>query len=461
MSAAVSADITNVLSVGPGVHRRWAFCAHLREWAILKAGLSAVVIILVSLAQAVDAQTIFNALNVNFPNFPAADNKFGVRYFDAAFGATDVPSSDGNSLLLFDPVEFAGRWAALGETTVPAKLPEIRLPFVGSGVDVNYLADNIGESFEWEIVEGGSGDSYYVVASGTVNTNSAGAGFVQSTAAIVPQGTLPTDRIHMLRLKAIDTDGLGGGGNWRVFIDTVGVHDNIPLTYDDDSNFSGNWNFATPSNWDIGFADNGFYEATRSGTPAVDEKVDISFTGTSLVLSGMQWGDTDPSAAGEFRVTGSYDWEIDGGLYGSGTIDSSLDVSTGLRWPELVINNLPSGPHTLTLTNRGNAGAFQSLGYMIFDSLATFDSGVTVAAGDYNRDGVVDGLDYNAWASSYGSSVAPFSGADGNRDGVIDAADYTIWRDAVGASLAIAVPEPASVASFLVAIGSLLVLRRR
>lgn len=409
------------------------------------------------------AQTSFKAYNVNFPNFPFADNKVGVRYFDASFGATGLPATDGDALLLFDPVEYAGRLAATGEITVPSKLPEMRLPFVGSGLDVSYVADDIGEVFEWEVVEAGSGDTFHVVASGSVDTNSGGGGFAAASASLVPQGTLPTDRIYMLRLKATDTDGLGGGGNWRVFIDSVDVYDNSALTYDDDSNFSGNWDYNEPSNWDIGFADNGFYEATRSGTPAIDESVDISFDGTSIVVTGMQWGDTDVSPTGEFRVTGSYDWEIDGGLYGSGTIDASLDVSTGIRWPELVVNHLPSGPHTLTLTNTGNAGAFASLGYMILDSIATFDSGITLVPGDYDGDSDVDDDDYLVWASSFGDSVTLFTGADGNGDGKIDAADYTVWRDNYGTvpSAGAAVPEPAAFASAMAVLGGFGFVRRR
>ena len=374
------------------------------------------------------AQTRFQAFNVNFPDpFPLADNKVGIRYWGASFGATSTAepglsvATDGRALLLFDPPEFEGRLAALNEPTVPSKETEIRFPFVGSGIDVLYLDDAIGEVFEWEIVDSGSNDNFNVVASGSVDTNHGGAfgTYNRQTATLAAQGTLPTDRIHMLRLKATDTDGLGGGGNWRVFIDAIDVHDNTPLNYDDDSNVSGNWTYTTPGLWDIGFADNGFFEATRSGTAGPGETVDIDFTGTSFVLSGMEWGDTN-FGPNEFRVTGTYNWEIDGGALGSGTINSVLDVSTGVRWPTLQVNGLPSGPHTLTLTNNGSdqsyqgdfnidnlinnvdfmvwqrggspngatAGdlalwesgfggtAFSNLGFMIFDTLATFDAGV-------------------------------------------------------------------------------------
>ena len=332
------------------------------------------------------AQTRFEAFNVNFPSpFPFADNKVGIRYWGASFGEQSLTeATDGKSLLLFDPAEYNARVAALGETTVPSNEPEIRLPFVGSGVDVLYLDDTAGEVFEWEIVEAGSNDVFTVVASGSVDTMHAGAPdtFNLQTASLVPQGTLPTDRIHMLRLKA--TDGDAGGGKWRVFVDAIDVYDNVALNYDDDSNVSGNWIYDDPSAWDIGFADASFFEATRSGTAGVGRSVDIDFVGTSLVLSGMQWGDSDPN--GEFRVTGTYDWAIDGGTLGSGTINATLDVDFGVRWPELIVNGLPSGNHTLTLTNNGGN------------------------LGDYNVDGMVDGLDFLEWQR--GNSLTPGSGDD-------------------------------------------------
>lgn len=89
------------------------------------------------------------------------------------------------------------------------------------------------------------------------------------------------------------------------------------------------------------------------------------------------------------------------------------------------------------------------------------DAGVVISLlGDYNRDLVVDSLDYSAWRDAIGSTTAP--NADGNFDGIVDAADYTVWRDNFGTSLAgagfgsllpaagggagaIAVPEPLSI----------------
>jgi hypothetical protein len=68
---------------------------------------------------------------------------------------------------------------------------------------------------------------------------------------------------------------------------------------------------------------------------------------------------------------------------------------------------------------------------------------VLAAPGDYNEDGDVDTLDYEAWRGAYGTS-GPELAADGNRDGTVNAFDIVLWRDnlAAGATLAHAAPEP-------------------
>ena len=75
------------------------------------------------------------------------------------------------------------------------------------------------------------------------------------------------------------------------------------------------------------------------------------------------------------------------------------------------------------------------------------------ADGDYNRDGVVDMVDYAVWREQFGlQNLTPFIGADGNGDGRIDDLDLDIWRQNYGAptlgTLAASqpAPEPASLA---------------
>ena len=50
-------------------------------------------------------------------------------------------------------------------------------------------------------------------------------------------------------------------------------------------------------------------------------------------------------------------------------------------------------------------------------------------AGDYDRSGVVDGLDRDAWRQAFGSSEPADYRADGNYDGIVNGQDYAIWRE--------------------------------
>jgi predicted aspartyl protease len=64
--------------------------------------------------------------------------------------------------------------------------------------------------------------------------------------------------------------------------------------------------------------------------------------------------------------------------------------------------------------------------------------------GDANGDGLVDGLDYLAWARGYEqfSGDARLGDGDFNDDGYVDGLDFIIWADAYDSFNAAAVPEP-------------------
>jgi hypothetical protein len=57
---------------------------------------------------------------------------------------------------------------------------------------------------------------------------------------------------------------------------------------------------------------------------------------------------------------------------------------------------------------------------------------LSVAAADYNRNGVADAADYILWRKTRNLNVTPYSGADGNGDGIVNDLDYMLWRSNVG-----------------------------
>jgi hypothetical protein len=70
---------------------------------------------------------------------------------------------------------------------------------------------------------------------------------------------------------------------------------------------------------------------------------------------------------------------------------------------------------------------------------------------DFNDDGRVDGADLAAWGEAFGETMA--ADADGDHD--VDGSDFLIWQRELGAGAAVmAVPEPATVAMTVVAIGA-------
>jgi prepilin-type N-terminal cleavage/methylation domain-containing protein len=84
-------------------------------------------------------------------------------------------------------------------------------------------------------------------------------------------------------------------------------------------------------------------------------------------------------------------------------------------------------------------------------------------AGDYDRDGSVDGADFLKWQAELSSSVATAGdGADGNGNSTIDAGDLGVWQGNYGATASSqahvgAVPEPATAWLWAAAGGSMFI----
>jgi hypothetical protein len=83
---------------------------------------------------------------------------------------------------------------------------------------------------------------------------------------------------------------------------------------------------------------------------------------------------------------------------------------------------------------------------------------IGVAAGDYNRDGLVDAADYVVWRRAAGQNVPFYTVADGNGDGMVTSADYDVWRrnfgkaiPGAGSAAQSSVPEASSLLLMLLA----------
>lgn len=79
--------------------------------------------------------------------------------------------------------------------------------------------------------------------------------------------------------------------------------------------------------------------------------------------------------------------------------------------------------------------------------------------GDADGDGTIGGSDYTAWLNSFGVSSAQWAQGDLDGDGTVGGSDYAIWLNNFGVSDAVPSPEPSS--AFLLAVGLVLLRRRR
>lgn len=128
-------------------------------------------------------------------------------------------------------------------------------------------------------------------------------------------------------------------------------------------------------------------------------------------------------------------------LDGRGNKFNSLDIwQWGMSGSDGSLWNMDT---TLPANQPNNVPASQWLAGFV-------GTAVLPQAGDYNRDGLVDGSDYVLWRENLGRNVLQYSGADGNGNGLIDAGDYDVWRSHFGtiasgaSSQPTGVPEPST-----------------
>ncbi len=219
--------------------------------------------------------------------------------------------------------------------------------------------------------------------------------------------------------KVADPDALGG----EAIVAPSGSRVDLPGTHD------------TIAVYDLTFEQPGTYRAYYRAK---------GFNGSSDSLYVPNDFNVDPTMQETTSQNGTYLWEV-GGTFTitPSNVGMPLEFRIGKREE---LNRLDALVLDLDL----------SLSPAELDAL--FDQ--MFAAGDFNKDGFVDGNDLFAWQTGYGTlSSATHLDGDADEDGDVDGTDFLIWQrgytgPAPLASPTVAVPEPVgmtlSLISFLV-----------
>jgi parallel beta-helix repeat protein len=157
---------------------------------------------------------------------------------------------------------------------------------------------------------------------------------------------------------------------------------------------------------------------------------------------------------------------------------SGQDANSFVATAAALFVNAGAGDYRLSNSSPArNAGTSQlapagDLGGLPRPAGGAFDVGAFefgALAGDYNRDGKVDGGDYTVWRKTLGTAVSRYAGADGDGSGVIEQADYAKWRSGFGGAAGGAgatlengaVPEPQSMSMVVVVMWAICTPRGR
>lgn len=181
------------------------------------------------------------------------------------------------------------------------------------------------------------------------------------------------------------------------------------------------------------------YDANDDGEFALDDEGLTEFDADGIAYGSAPLNGRPALDEADFYTEG---WEFDFWHYGVGVGNPYL----GGHWL-----SSPLGIVMRPLANGVWDGwAFQDRDEPPFDAFAVDPIAAPdpYPPGDFNRDTVVDWLDYALWKSEFGSTSDPSVDPSGN--GIVDAADYAIWRNnccttgTAALDAVVGVPEPAS-----------------
>jgi hypothetical protein len=168
----------------------------------------------------------------------------------------------------------------------------------------------------------------------------------------------------------------------------------------------------------------------------------------------------------EVKTTGATDTNT-GALATGLAVQTFTPAAKSLLWSGQVVPPLGANMEGLALGPELPSGNWLLIGVVDnggsgTTTIASFELSLMgpMSAGDFNRDGKVDGSDYVLWKNTYGSTLA--LAADGNGNQIVGAADYTVWRNNIVTSAESAgganaysgnsVPEPAALRMVLFAV---------
>jgi hypothetical protein len=161
------------------------------------------------------------------------------------------------------------------------------------------------------------------------------------------------------------------------------------------------------------------------------------------------------------------------------TLDDGSGGPLSLVWTNndlvkhLRIENPMAGEYSMELVGTGN-GSFEisiatdnatqttlnSLAGQITSGQRLTQMFSVLQAGDFDRNGVVNGADLGVWSNSFGQS-GPGLAADADSDLDVDGADFLIWQQNLNVATSSAVPEPRSFLMALCALARFLLRCRR